>query len=445
MIKNLLVIIILVLTIASTFYGISFTQQGNIVLGGELIQSKENNLKTFGDRADLVVGDLIFCELKPGLNNIVVETLPGLYDDHVAMYVGNNRVIHSLPRKGVVNESLTLLESCFDVIYGKVIDINYEQRLEAVRWAEARIGSPYSTLITTWDYNVDNSWYCSELVWAAYYNLEPLGGIDLCGLEWDWDLKDDKDVWVYDLLSDFDISHPDVPPVIKIIMYRPSSVEIRFVVMGLSPGLQKSLKYYRWDFTNDGVYDTDWSHLYGITLNCDDYENEKYTIKIQAIDDEGITGEATYDYYPSNHPPNPASKPVGPINGVKNRFYTYSSSINDPDGDDIYYKFIWDYRGIDYKSTFPLDDPDLFGPCQSGKNIEVSHMWSSPGNYSVCVLTMDKKGEYCIGEEILVQINATNSNPKNVIKNILFSNLFQLLKNLLSSHFKLFKEAELYY
>lgn len=41
------------------------------------------------------------------------------------------------------------------------------QKTNAVKYAEAQLGDPYSLATTRW---TEDKWYCSKLVWRAWYN-----------------------------------------------------------------------------------------------------------------------------------------------------------------------------------------------------------------------------------------------------------------------------------
>jgi len=71
--------------------------------------------------------------------------------------------------------------------------------------------------------------------------------------------------------------------------------------------------------------------------------------------------------------------PIGPINGIANSTYTYSTNTTENEQENIYYLFDWDdnsYSG-------------WIGPYQSEQDVIVSHKWTISGNYSIRVKAKD--------------------------------------------------------
>ncbi|HEC80947.1 MAG TPA: PKD domain-containing protein [Thermoplasmatales archaeon] len=91
------------------------------------------------------------------------------------------------------------------------------------------------------------------------------------------------------------------------------------------------------------------------------------------------TGGGGSRYGPTNTPPNTPTTPQGTTAGFINTNYTYTTTTNDPQGDQIYYKFDWGdgtYSG-------------WLGPYESGITINASHSWNTPGVYSIKVKAKD--------------------------------------------------------
>ena len=148
----------------------------------------------------LEIGDLLFCDIDEefiskaqsfGIEIPFIYTNPGLYDDHVAIYIGDNKFIEASPYHsdseneklyGVVISGIGLLKLWSkNIRYGKV-NATSEQKENAVEWAINQLGQPYQSDYT--NKNCDpkdkkdkysDEWYCTELVWAAYKSQ----GIDL--------------------------------------------------------------------------------------------------------------------------------------------------------------------------------------------------------------------------------------------------------------------------
>ena len=108
-----------------------------------------------------------------------------------------------------------------------------------------------------------------------------------------------------------------------------------------------------------------------------------YTAKLTVVDDDSATGSDTViiTVTGDNSAPNIPLKPSGPISGLKNKQYTYSTSTTDPDGDQVYY--FWDWG--DGKTTGWL------GPYNSGQ-LSTSHKWTSRGTFLVKVKAKDIYG-----------------------------------------------------
>jgi uncharacterized protein YycO len=116
-------------------------------------------------------GDIVFMECGDNYSYIC----PGW--DHSGIYVGNNEFIHASPYLNrVAKQNLSLFEPLdIEFFYGKVISSNEAQRINVINFAEGQIGKPYKGPDFK-DPSFDSKeWYCSELVWAAYFSQ----GIDL--------------------------------------------------------------------------------------------------------------------------------------------------------------------------------------------------------------------------------------------------------------------------
>ncbi len=142
---------------------------------------------------------------------------PGLYNEHAALYIGGNYFIHAGIDLGnivcIKNYSRFYLKAKnFAFLRVKTADQSTKQ--SAVDWALDRQGKKYQNFfIFPWFglkiANPDkwnptaNTWYCMELVWAAYYNQ----GIDIDSTEWNRDPPLYLYPWVTgdDILADDDI------------------------------------------------------------------------------------------------------------------------------------------------------------------------------------------------------------------------------------------------
>ena len=87
-------------------------------------------------------------------------------------------------------------------------------------------------------------------------------------------------------------------------------------------------------------------------------------------------GDATLK---ANHPPEKPAKPSGPANGEAGAIYTYTSSVSDPEQNQVYYLFDWDDGS----------DSGWIGPYNSGNDGSVSHSWNEQGDYEIKVKAKD--------------------------------------------------------
>jgi hypothetical protein len=157
------------------------------------------------DFEEIEIGDMMLVDLRLDQSN--PWKLPGLYNEHSAIYVGNNTLIEA---NGVVRyRNLTQFSQwCKNYVFIRVKTANESQRLAAAAWAKSKIGYPYQVFFnfpwfgikianTSRKIPTADEIYCVELLWAAYYNQ----GIDI-----------DRNGWIppwwltpYDILYDDDI------------------------------------------------------------------------------------------------------------------------------------------------------------------------------------------------------------------------------------------------
>lgn len=126
---------------------------------------------------ELVPGDILLgrCRMSfvPSLN-------PHNGWTHAALYIGHNTlIVASTPRTGVRKESLKswTYPKMTWVVYLRVSTADEETRMKAVEFAADKKGQPYDL---NWLSKQEDgeSWYCSELPWAAYLHASG-GSIDL--------------------------------------------------------------------------------------------------------------------------------------------------------------------------------------------------------------------------------------------------------------------------
>jgi hypothetical protein len=119
------------------------------------------------DSDGLIPGDILLgrCRLSP-----VPDWNPMDNWTHVALYIGDDRLmVSSNPLQDTMMTTLRswMYPKMTWVTYVRVATADDEVRNKAVEWAKERRGDPYDA--SWFSKNADEySWYCSELIWAAY-------------------------------------------------------------------------------------------------------------------------------------------------------------------------------------------------------------------------------------------------------------------------------------
>ena len=132
-----------------------------------------------------------------------------------------------------------------------------------------------------------------------------------------------------------------------------------------------------------------------------------------------------------NNPPNKPSKPSGPTTGSPGTDYTYSSSANDIEGNQIFYFFDW---GDNTTSGW-------IGPYGSGQTASASHKWDVERSYEIKVKARDTNlDESDWSEPLPVSIPKNKEYRDYFLKQLLenifqrFLNLYQLLQLILQNN-----------
>jgi hypothetical protein len=202
-----------------------------------------------------------------------------------------------------------------------------------------------------------------------------------------------------------------------------SSSYLRKIQIGNSQ-LQTGLVWYTWDFTDlsvtvGGSY---WIVCYASTPTIyttpvewcygspgDPYPDGGSMINYgpplywAAYDLWGDFCFRTYKTGSGNNPPNTPITPSGPVTGTVGVAYSYTTSADDPDGDDISYGWDWDGDSI---------TDEYSGLHSSGATCAMSHSWSNPGTYQVKVKAKDEHNSLSgFSPALTVTITATNQPP----------------------------------
>ncbi|MFO7676928.1 MAG: PKD domain-containing protein [Thermoplasmatota archaeon] len=141
----------------------------------------------------------------------------------------------------------------------------------------------------------------------------------------------------------------------------------------------KTITGYRWDFTGNDIWDTDWITTPFVNYS---YTNPgEYTVKLEVKDSDDLTDTdtTTVTILAGNLPP---TKPevTGPTSGNKNILYEYTAVSTDPDNDTIQYIFEWGDEQTTTTEFYP-----------SGTAVTVNHTWTSAGKYHMTITAFDNQ------------------------------------------------------
>ncbi len=135
------------------------------------------------------------------------------------------------------------------------------------------------------------------------------------------------------------------------------------------------VKYYRWDFTNDLSWDTNWLDESTIT---NVYPNSgNYKVKLQVKDNEGVTNSTSAKItilFLEEDKVLPVAYANGPYSGVTNQNITFDAS-DSYDSDGIIVNYTWD-----------------FGDGTKNNDKITTHSYAKNGSYIVTLLVIDNDG-----------------------------------------------------
>jgi len=152
----------------------------------------QNDRCTKGSTDGIVVpecvqpGDILLIDIK-GRDESLAWKIVGPYNEHAALYVGDNMFIDASSQNGVGRHEYshyTMIAK--NLAFLRVTTADNETKNNAIQWAYDRIGSPYQDFLAPPWYTLmiadpyfphptAGEFFCLELVWAAYYNQ----GIDV--------------------------------------------------------------------------------------------------------------------------------------------------------------------------------------------------------------------------------------------------------------------------
>jgi len=145
--------------------------------------------------------------------------------------------------------------------------------------------------------------------------------------------------------------------------------------------------YYGWDWDNDDKIDS-WTGPYesgekAIASHIYEEPSDDYKIKVKATDKKQVltdfSEEFSFEIKYNQRPKNP-EKPTGSEKYKPKTPYEYASSTTDPDGDELYYQFYFDYVECDGLYNIPIrwiyEESEWLGPFESGEHVSATHIWS---------------------------------------------------------------------
>ena len=250
------------------------------------------------------VGDLLFVDWRfdVGADESSIWTFLGPYNDHCAIYTGNNTFVDAEAHGVSANDYFHIYYWTKNLVFLRVKTANESQRLAAAAWAISQIGLPYQFYFrfpwfglkiahTNLPFPTAHELYCFELPWAAYYNQ----GIDIDqnGWKFPWwvtgnDILNDNNVEV--IYKEIDNSTYITTPYkgVYIANTKILSALNKTIIFGdiNIEAVTYNNKVTHMDFYIDNVYkETDTTAPY--TWNWNERISGKKIIKAVAYDDDG--------------------------------------------------------------------------------------------------------------------------------------------------------------
>lgn len=139
------------------------------------------------------IGDILLLDIR--YDTSIRWKVPGLYNEHGAIYVGNNTLFNTgIVSNGVCGYDYSVYyEDQKNFVFLRVKSANESQRHAAAAWAISKNGKPYQYFFRPPEFGLKiansnlpfataDKYYCMELLWAAYYNQ----GIDIDQNGWNF-------------------------------------------------------------------------------------------------------------------------------------------------------------------------------------------------------------------------------------------------------------------
>jgi len=96
-----------------------------------------------------------------------------------------------------------------------------------------------------------------------------------------------------------------------------------------------------------------------------------------------LYGDPALGLYPTSNPPSKPSTPDGPSSGRININYKFTTSSNDPDGDQTRYLFNWGDGNTTITEYY-----------SSGETVSISYKWNEQGSFNIQVRAQDENGAW---------------------------------------------------
>jgi hypothetical protein len=140
-------------------------------------------INTSNDTIPLEPGDIAFKhpDITPDWFPVIIEHCL-IYIDYNQttekyIFIEANQVHQKVQYR---NETLRNITGTFWGPFGRVRKTNSNQKQNAIDFIKRQLGKPFQNNWTNKNYNPEdvendtyaNEWYCSELIWAAYYNCD---------------------------------------------------------------------------------------------------------------------------------------------------------------------------------------------------------------------------------------------------------------------------------
>jgi uncharacterized protein YycO len=268
-------------------------------------EAAKSSNETMDFPSDLQVGDLLFCDVRPTIEGAaqnyelyLIQSLEGYSNDHVAMYVGNNRFIESAPYIfrplrgewiGVTITPYWLLELWAKNFTFAYVETDQDTRDAAVEWAKARRGEPYS----------DEGYRCADLIFEAYKSQNVMLHVKSL-----YSNRTYNATYPYGLrIADNVTMYSNIPPIAEIYTDTiHDMIDQQIYLDGEATDKDGRVVNFRWDF-GDGNYlersgryvesiyhQYDTAGNYTVTLTVTDNYGDKHTdtciVSIRDYDDE---------------------------------------------------------------------------------------------------------------------------------------------------------------